>query len=219
MQQTWFTSDLHLSHKFVTKTRGFSTVEEMNNHIYKMFDVVNKGDLIYILGDIGWDADEVKNFFNYLIMKKKVSKIVIIKGNHDHNWIGKFELHPRIEIVDTLLIKSQSSNGFRAIFLSHYPQIIFDRSHYGAYQLHGHGHADTSDRPLLDALQMGKRLNVNCELHDYKLLSRNDIEAIMKNKPENIDYYLCEGDDKQKAKTLKTIKKIGKILKRWSKSV
>ena len=212
-QKSFFTSDLHLSHKLVANTRGFSSIEEMNEKIYRMFDVVEKGDFVYILGDVGWDADDIKKFLNYLIMKKKVDKVVIIEGNHDKNWIGKFELHPRVEIHDTLMLKSQKLNEYRPIFLSHYPHILFDKSHHGAYQLHGHGHADTVDRPLLDALQMGKRLNVNCELNDYKLWSRDDVEEFMKTKPENIDFYLCKGTDRQKERVLKIIKKMGRILK------
>ena len=146
-------------------------------------------------------------------MKKKVAKVFVIEGNHDHNWTKDFMFHPRVELCQTMTLKAQPKNGYRAIFLSHYPQIIYNKSHYGAYQLHGHGHIDTIDRPLLDALQMGKRLNVNCELHDYKLWSRDEIEEFMKTKPENIDFYLCKGTNRQKKKALKMIKKMGKILK------
>ena len=217
MQQTWFTSDLHLSHKLCTNTRGFSSPEEMNKKIYEMFDVVHKGDYVYILGDVGWDPNDVKVFLDFLIMKKKVAKIVIIEGNHDRNWIGKFILHPRVEIHQTMTLHSQPKNGYNAIFLSHYPQIIYDKSHYGAYQLHGHGHKDTSDRPMLDALQMGKRLNVNCELNDYKLWSRDDIEKVMATKPNNIDHYLCRGTDRQKKKVVKMLKKINGILEGLNK--
>lgn len=213
MSQTfWFTSDLHLSHSLVAKLRGFSSTEEMDKKLYEMFDVVKKGDIVYILGDIGWEPKVVEDFLNYLTTKKKPSKIVIIEGNHDQRWLGKFTLHPRIEVRQTMTVNADK-NGHKPIFLSHYPQLIYNRSHYGIYQLHGHGHAETSDRPLLDAMEMGKRINVNCELHDYKLWSRDDIEAEMENKPQNIDYFLCKGTDKQKKKVLKMLKKINKTLK------
>lgn len=212
MQQMWFTSDLHLSHKLLVKTRGFSSVEEMNEKLFRMFDVVNKGDIVYILGDVGYEPEDVAKLFNFLIMQKKVSKLVIIEGNHDKNWLNKVPLHKRVELYQTMLIKGRK-NGNKPLFLSHYPHIIFDKSHYGAYQLHGHGHQDTSDKPLLDALTMGKRLNVNCELHDYKLWSRDEIGAAMADKPHNIDDFLCKGTEKQKKKVKKMLKKINKILK------
>ena len=221
----WFTSDLHINHKNILTHRTFApdgdavyrpfaSMEEMNETILHMFDDVRKGDNVYILGDVSWDEEGAKMLFDYLIMKKKVGKVFVIEGNHDHNWIGKFPLHPRVEIVQTMTLRAQPKNGFRAIFLSHYPQIIYDKSHYGAYQLHGHGHSDTSDRPMLDALQMGKRINVNCELHSYELWSREEVELIMRKfKPENIDYYLCKGTDRQKRKVRKMLYKINKILK------
>lgn len=209
----WFTSDLHLNHKFILKERNFSTLEEMKEKIFSMFDVIKKGDEVFILGDVGWDAEVVQELLDYLIMTKKVRELYIIEGNHDNLWLKKIKHHPRIHICQTMTLKAQPKNGYEAIFLSHYPHIIFDKSHYGAYHLHGHGHETTSDRPLLDALVMGKRLNVNCELNDFKLWNRDDIEKYMKGLPDNIDYFLCKGTDKQKKKTLKIIKKLNKVLK------
>lgn len=209
----WFTSDLHLGHRFVLRTRPqFSSMEEMNETLIKMFDVVKKGDDVYILGDLSWESDLVQQLFDFLIMKKRVANVFVIIGNHDDNWMKAVKQHPRIHYCQTMFLRPQSKNGYHGIFLSHYPQIIFDKSHYGAFQLHGHGHADTSDRPLLDALVMGKRLNVNCELHNFKLWSRNDVEEYMKTMPANIDNILCRGNDKQKKKVKRMLKKINRIL-------
>lgn len=209
----YFTSDLHLSHMLAFKTRPeFKTMEEMNEAIFNMFDVVKKGDDVYILGDLGWDTEVVQQLFDFLIMKKKVARIFIIIGNHDENWMKGIKDHPKIHYCQTMTLKAQPKNGYNTLFLSHYPHIIYDKSHYGAYQIHGHGHATTSDRPLLDALVMGKRLNVNCELHDYKLWSRDEIEQEMKKLPVNIDNVLCRGNDKQKKKVIKMLGKINRIL-------
>ena len=208
----WFTSDLHLNHYSMLRYRTqFKTVEEMNEALMSMFDVVRKGDTVYILGDVAWDPEHAQALFDYLIMKKKVAKIHVIEGNHDEKWLGKIVPHPRLEICQTMTVKRQK-NGFQSLFLSHYPQIIYNKSHYGSYQLHGHGHKDTSDRPLLDALVMGKRLNVCCELHDYKLWSREEIEEYMKNMPVNIDNVLCRGNDRQIRKVKRMLKKIHRIL-------
>lgn len=209
----YFTSDLHLNHVLAFKTRPeFNTMEEMNDAIFKMFDVLKKGDDVYILGDLGWDTEIVQKLFDFLIMKKKVNSIHVIIGNHDENWMKKIKDHPKIHYCQTMTLKAQPKNGYNTLFLSHYPQIIYDKSHYGAYQIHGHGHATTSDRPLLDALIMGKRINVNCELHDYKLWSRDDIEKEMNKLPSNIDNILCRGNNKQVRKVKRMLKKIKRIL-------
>lgn len=214
---SWFTSDLHLNHKMILSHRHFDTIEEMKEKIFSMFDVVKKGDDVFILGDIGWEVEPVQELFNYLIMKKRVANIYIIEGNHDDKWIGKVTEHPRIHYCQTMTLRAQPKNGYHAIFLSHYPSIIYDKSHHGAFQLHGHGHKDTIDRPLLDALQMGKRINVCCELNDYKLWSRDDIEGAMKKKPNNIDYVLCHGSDKDKKKVEKILKNMNSLLKKLEK--
>lgn len=221
----WFTSDLHLGHKAATKYRPFETLEEMKERLYGMFDVVKKGDFVYILGDVAYEAEDAKELFEYLILKKKVSDLYVIEGNHDNHWMGKIgdiENHKRFHVCQTKTLTPQKTPGCdNTLFLSHYPQIIYNKSHYGAYQLHGHGHATTSDRPLLDNLVLGKRLNVNCELHDYKLWSREDIDAYMKSMPDNIDYYLCRGSLKQKHQAKRFLarekKRLGKLYKRLGK--
>ena len=208
----YFTSDLHLQHKFVLEHRGFSSFEEMHDRLFSMFDAVKKGDRVFILGDVAFTPYAAKELFDFLIMKKKVSALYIIEGNHDSQWLSKVEPHPRLHICQTMLLKGQK-NGYAPIFLSHYPHMIFNKSHYGAYQLHGHGHFDTTDRPMLDALVMGKRINVNCELHDYKLWSRDEIEEEMGKLPPNIDQVLCCGTDEQKQKVIKMLGKINNTLK------
>lgn len=209
----WFTSDLHIGHELCRKTRGFKTLDEMKEKIYSMFDVINKGDRVFILGDIAWDLENAQELINYLIMKKKVSDLFIIEGNHDvTRWMGKIKVHPRLHICQTMYVKSQKGLGYNSLFLSHYPHIVYNKSHHGTYMLHGHGHVDTTDRPILDSLVFGKRLNVCCEFYDFKLLSRQDIEDMMKEKPYNIDYILLHGSDSQRQIVEKTLVKINKLL-------
>lgn len=201
MSTQWFTSDLHIDHKRIAEFRNIESLEEMNEKIFSMFDVVQKGDTVYILGDVSFTPEGAKRLFEMLLFKRKVADLHVIEGNHDSYWMKKLDElndHPRLHIHQTMTLERQKPEGCRnVLFLSHYPQIIYNKSHYGAFQLHGHGHESTSDRPLLDNLVLGKRLNVNCELHDYKLWSREEIDEYMKNMPDNIDYYLCKGTEKQ----------------------
>lgn len=210
----WFTSDLHLGHELVKNTRGFKSLEEMKEKIYSMFDVVNKNDRVFILGDIAWDLENAQELINYLIFKKKVSNLYIIEGNHDvTRWKDKIKSHPRLHIYQTMYVKSQKGLGYNSLFLSHYPHIVYNKSHHGTYMLHGHGHVDTMDRPVLDSLVFGKRLNVCCEFYDFKLLSRQDIEDMMREKPYNIDYILLHGNNKQKRIVVEALQKIDRTLK------
>lgn len=216
----WFTSDLHIGHELVRKTRGFSTLDEMKKRLYSMFDVVNKEDRVFILGDVAWTIEETQELVDYLIFKRKVSALYIIEGNHDAaRGIEKLKRHPRLHVHQTMYVKSQRGFGYNSLFLSHYPHIIYNKSHFGTYQLHGHGHVDTTDRPMLDALVFGKRLNVCCEFHNFRLLSRQDIEDIMATLPQNMDNILLEGTDGQKQIVMDALKDIEGRLKKMYKDI
>jgi calcineurin-like phosphoesterase family protein len=205
----YFTSDLHFDHINTFKHRkNFSSIEEMNNTLFHMFDATKKGDRVFILGDLSFTL-EGANLIIDSLCKKKVN-VFLIMGNHDINWWNKIEESTYLHKCQTMVVKGTSE--FNKIFLSHYPQLIFESSHHGAFQLHGHGHIDTIDRPILDNLEFGKRLNVNCEFFNYSLVTRKEVEEIMKEKPDNIDYVLLHGEDKKRRKLIKGLKKINKIM-------
>lgn len=215
----WFTSDLHLGHEFCIKDRGFENADAMREKIYSMFDPVTKDDFVYLLGDIAWSQQEAQNLFLYLIMKKKVADIYVIQGNHDTHWLKgwKFE-HPKLHICQTMLLKGNSE--FHQAFLSHYPHLIWDKSHYGAYCFSGHTHINTSDRALTDVfMDTGKRFNVCCEMSNYHLWNREEIEEKMHELPCNIDHYLVKGTDKQKELIEKEMKIIHNQLEKLQKKL
>ena len=57
--KTFFTSDLHFGHERVIKfdNRPFKSVEEMNEELIKRWNnKVDRGDLVYVLGDMIWKA-------------------------------------------------------------------------------------------------------------------------------------------------------------------
>lgn len=189
----YFTSDLHLGHIITSQIRGFDSVEEMNNRIYEAFDILKRGDRVFILGDLSWNIESVQPLLDS-IYKKKVC-IYWIEGNHDKELVKKID-HPLVKKSQTLLVKGHGN--YQPIFLCHYPSIIYDKSHYGAYQLHGHGHKDTIDRPILDNININKRLNVNIELNNYKLWSRDEVEEYMKTQNQNLDFILLKGTEEQK---------------------
>lgn len=55
--KVFFTGDLHLGHENVIKfdNRPFETVEEMDAELIRRWNnKVDKGDLVYVLGDMIW---------------------------------------------------------------------------------------------------------------------------------------------------------------------
>ena len=82
MDNIWVTSDLHLMHSksFLWQPRGFSSTEEMCEAIVERWNsVVDKGDIVYNLGDIALsDTDAAIPYLQRLNGYQ-----VWLKGNHD----------------------------------------------------------------------------------------------------------------------------------------
>lgn len=147
MANIWLTSDLHLMHSksFLWEPRGFSSTEEMCEAIVERWNsVVDKGDLVYNLGDIALsDTDAAIPYLQRLNGYQ-----VWLRGNHDSdNRVNKvLDACPNIHLLGGLnssyatIIKS----GKWRFYLSHYPTLTgnFDEKHLNhcLISLHGHTH-------------------------------------------------------------------------------
>lgn len=212
----WFTSDLHLGHLSVIKHRTeFKSLEEMRNTICKNFECVRKGDRLFLLGDLGWSVEEVRSFIERFTSKGV--HVFWIRGNHDTDELWKLSIPDNqksfLHKCDSM--KVRATTEYSGLFLSHYPMLIWDKSHYNGCHLYGHSHKDTSDVPYTLTIMKGKCLNVNVELHDYKPWSRDEVQEYMDKTHCNIDYYLCKGTDRQKSITLKFLNRLQKRLERY----
>ena len=79
--KVFFTSDLHFGHANVIRFDGrpFETVEEMNEELIRRWNAkVDKGDLVYVLGDMIWRMQDCAS-----VIRRLNGQIILIKGNHD----------------------------------------------------------------------------------------------------------------------------------------
>jgi calcineurin-like phosphoesterase family protein len=185
----WFTSDWHLGHENIIRysNRPFKTVEEMdwaiiNNHNKK----VDHDDIVYFLGDFTMRKLNFQKYIEYVN-----GKIIFILGNHDMSFKNAIKNHYKIiEVHDRLTITIDE----QIITLCHYPPNKDEILGENEWYLYGHKHSDTNKRIL------GKKMNVNLELHDYKPLSFDNIKEFMTsrtpNSQNNNDFlsYICEYD-------------------------
>ena len=83
---TWVTSDWHFNHSNIIKycNRPFKSVSEMNEYIVSEYNrLVQPGDIVYVLGDIGMgNLDEI-------IPRLRGNKI-LISGNHDKLSVSRY---------------------------------------------------------------------------------------------------------------------------------
>lgn len=182
----FFTSDWHLGHDTILKgfrKEVFSSTDEMNKKIISnIFEVIKPGDQLYYLGDMYWKfpQDELDKLF--IAFKKHKINFHFITGNHDPKHLKYSAIVWQGTLKDIVINK-------QPITLCHYPMVVWNKSHYNAWQLHGHIHyKDSTWFKLFERdIYEGKQINVNCELHNFMPLSFEELFELMKNKNDNFD--------------------------------
>jgi calcineurin-like phosphoesterase family protein len=159
-----FIADLHLSHANMAKRRGFSTVEEHDEHIIaKWNSVVNKRDVTYILGDVTMEKSSP-----YPLLDRLNGIKHIVLGNHDRRQDTK-KLFQYAESVGGMI-------NYKGVFLTHCP-IHSDELEYGIVKnIHGHIH-DKVVMKMLDGWEVPdeRYFCVSCEQVDYTPKSLKDL--------------------------------------------
>lgn len=135
----FFTSDTHFGHKAAALRfrKGFTCVEEMNKLIIERWNVaVSPNDEVYHLGDFGMASVSkvLHPCFNELN-----GRIHLVLGNHDNG----LPRHFLDKFASVQYYKEIKIHGVKTI-LSHYAMRIWNQSHYGAFMLYGHSHANLS---------------------------------------------------------------------------
>ena len=136
----YYIGDLHLYHKRILEidNRKESSIEEMHENIIKDWNSrITDKDTGYILGDVSLGYKKDYDKVEEIIKRLKGHKILIL-GNHDDEKICKriFEdVHKMLDIYEEI-------NGFGKVkvVLSHFPQLVWNKQHYGAIHVYGHTH-------------------------------------------------------------------------------
>lgn len=132
MSRVWFTSDLHLGHKGVSRFRKeFSSDEEHNEILYdNLATSVGKRDTLFLLGDIAFSREWL-----YKIDKIACQKKTLVLGNHDMQRGYDVSIYDLIDVYDNI----QSLMNYKGCWLSHcpmHPEEIRNRK----LNIHGHTH-------------------------------------------------------------------------------
>ncbi len=151
----WFISDNHFNHENIIKycNRPFKNVKEMDEYMLEQWNsVVNRGDLVYHLGDfaLGLNTDKYKELINRLN-----GEIILIRGNHDRKGkeffkkIGFIEVHKKLTIGNYILShRPQNENQIPENFIN----------------IHGHIH----NYNYKESTNEKKYINVSVEVINYK---------------------------------------------------
>jgi calcineurin-like phosphoesterase family protein len=158
-----FIADLHLSHENMAKRRGFSTIEEHDEHIIaKWNSVVNKRDVTYILGDVTMEKSSP-----YPLLDRLNGIKHIVLGNHD-----------RRQDTKKLLEYAESVAGmiqYKGIMLTHAPIHPMELEYRFNKNIHGHIHDKVVMLENWTNIPDQRYFCVSCERVDYIPKSLKDL--------------------------------------------
>lgn len=133
MSNVYFISDLHLNHKNILNFAGDyrdgdCMVEHDHILISKWNAVINKKDLVFVLGDVVMGKPD-----NLDILSELNGRKILIRGNHDNRFTTKEYLEHFEEIYGLY--------NYKGYWLSHCP--IHPAELRGKRNIHGHVHHNT----------------------------------------------------------------------------
>lgn len=194
---TFFTSDTHFGHKFVSGLRGYDDPAEMSDELVRRWNsVVQPNDTVWHLGDVvlgGFEKN--KHYIGQLNGHK-----ILVAGNHDRCFYGLKNFSDKdvkyreagfdeVYFGQPMDIKMP---GWGFVTLSHYPRESDGRHEDyqdrflvpddGGWLLHGHVH---------DLWRVRERqLNVGVDVWDGYPVSESEAIEAMKD-PQRYEPYEC----------------------------
>jgi calcineurin-like phosphoesterase family protein len=169
--RTFFTADTHFFHRRILEMRPrFAAVEDMNEALVAAWNAkVGHNDVVYHLGDFALaKVDDALR-----VLKRLNGRKHLVAGNHDKSNLRKQAFASAWAWVkDLAQVKVEGHN--RKVFLCHYAMRVWNRSHHGAWHLHGHSHG--SLEPLPHSLSMD--VGVDCA-PDFAPFSYDEVKANM----------------------------------------
>src|SRR5690606_24946302 len=129
--------------------RPFANVNEMNEAIVQRWNaVVAPGDFVYHLGDFAF----LRHLEATQLAKRLNGQKYLIFGNHDKALRKNQDF-----LTQWIWAKdyAEITIGLQKIVLSHYPFLVWNKRHYGSWNLHGHCHGSLPDDPRSRRVDVG----------------------------------------------------------------
>lgn len=185
MIRYWFTGDTHFGHANVINytsrpfrdADGKPDVRAMDEGLIERWNaVVRPGDCVYHVGDFALASeDRIVHILARLYGQK-----FLILGNHDKAIRASKSLQSQFgwvrDLTEIKIEDPSAPGGKQSITLCHYAMRVWNKSHYGAWQLYGHSHGSLPDDPR------ARSLDVGTDTHDYTPISYEEVRDRMAQK-------------------------------------
>jgi len=177
----WFTADWHLGHRGILAhaARPWKDTDEMDFYLTDMLiRTLGPGDRLYLGGDMAWRKPQLE----YLLSLCPVETFAIL-GNHDKPFRKIYEAHCKWvgNLLDTN-IEGQS------VTISHYAMRVWNKSHYGAWNLYGHSHGSLPP--------IGMQYDIGIDNNNLNMLNWEMIKHIMAEQAKDERFDLIEEAEK-----------------------
>lgn len=194
MSNVFFTSDLHIGHRFVAGLRGFE--DDLEGHTDAVIDgwnsVVREGDQVWVLGDLTCSNGAIPAALE--IIKSLPGEKHFIAGNHDpvhslhrqaHKWQARY-----LEAFQSVQTFAKRKVEGEQVLLSHFPYHEDTEGRYeirytqfrlpdeGLVLIHGHTHSDKK-------VTSPRELHVGVDAWNFKPVPLSIVEAFVRG--EQID--------------------------------
>lgn len=154
---TFFTSDTHFGHSNIIRysKRPFKDAEEMDRIMISNWNnCIHPGDDVYHLGDFAFaPATRVRS-----IIKQLNGNIHLLLGNHDKVVDKNLDIQKMfvwVKKYHEINVRDNISNEDQKIILCHYSFRVWNKSHYGSWNLFGHSHGSLRDDPNSLSMDVG----------------------------------------------------------------
>jgi calcineurin-like phosphoesterase family protein len=153
----WFTADTHFGHASIIEyaNRPWATAEEMDEALVERWNsCVQPNEDVWHLGDfaVGLKVDQIEE-----VLRRLNGRIHMVLGNHDERGLGKnasgFVNKGLLASVDYGI--ADLKHHRQHVVMSHYAMTVWNRSHFGAWMLHGHSHGSLNPEPTLLRMDVG----------------------------------------------------------------
>jgi len=178
----YFTADTHYGQANLVRgiskwsdkhnCRDFSSLSEMNDTIVDNINAtVGEDDVLWHIGD--WSMGKRHNVAE-LRSRIKCKTVYLVLGNHD--WMIHRDNNLRA-LFNAVYKKHSIVIDEHQILLDHFPNLIWDRHHYGSWHLHGHCHGTLNH---YSEYYKRKVFDVGIDTHpEFRPYSFDEIEDIM----------------------------------------
>jgi calcineurin-like phosphoesterase family protein len=192
MEQVWFVSDTHFSHRNIVKFCPQRQVEfgvDLNDPdmlqkhddalIRRWNMTVGKHDTVYILGDLSFaPVEETKK-----ILEKLHGKKHLIIGNHDGSCKGLDNYFESVSQIKEVWFKTHMFSFLDEhmhCILCHFPMMAWNRRMHGSIQVHGHLHGSGDELNKMSG-ELRVDIGFDSELANCGLVSLEQLYNYMKN--------------------------------------